>query len=116
MSGGQIHTHSPSQVNHCQGFELGLCIKYYRGQFVLMLSSPRHCGHKSFRERGVKVSVGEHETQPTIPEEGGEELANAWGKRDWSKMCWIRSILQRFFSRFQTNFPYIIKEHLLGSS
>ena len=58
-----------------------------------MLSTPRHCGHKSFLERGVKVSVGKNETQPTIPEEGGEELANAWGKSDWLKMCWIRSIV-----------------------
>ena len=57
-----------------------------------MLSTSRHCGHKSFLERGVKVSVGEHETQPMIPE-GGEELANAWGKSDWSKISWIRSIL-----------------------
>ena len=40
-----------------------------------MLNTPRDCRHEGFLEGGVNVSVGKHKLQPTIPEEGGEELA-----------------------------------------
>ena len=79
-----IHQVKPT---HCQGFVLALCIMQYRRQFELMLSTSRHCGHKSFLERGVKVSVGEHETQPTIPKEGWVKSLPMHGVRAIGRKC-----------------------------
>ena len=86
MHDGQTHMHSPNQANTLLVIYALIRLSYER-QLELMLNTPQNRGHEDFLMEGIRVSVGKHKLQPMIPQEGGEELANAWVEGNQPK--WI---------------------------